>query len=69
MLLVLLSATASNTLTAQEVSVDMAESRALDFLTNNTPAAKRVKGNNTPLSLSLAYTSRSENKTCFYVFY
>ena len=52
---------------AQEVSVDVAESRALDFLTNNTPAAKRAKGNNTPLSLSLAYTSRSESKTCFYV--
>ena len=68
MLLVLLSATASNTLTAQEVSVDMAESRALDFLTNNTPADKRAKGNDTPLLLSLAYTSRSESKTCFYVF-
>lgn len=68
LLLVLLLATSGNSLMAQEVSVDVAESRALDFLTNNTPAAKRAKGNNTPLSLSLAYTSRSESKTCFYVF-
>ena len=68
MLLGLLLATAGNSLMAQEVSVGEAESRALDFLTNNTPAAKRAKGNNMPLSLSLAYTSRSENKTCFYVF-
>ena len=68
MLLGLLLATACNSLMAQEVSVDEAKSRALDFLTNNTPAAKRAKGNNMPLSLSLAYTSRSENKTCFYVF-
>ncbi len=64
----LLIATAGNFLMAQEVSVEEAQSRALDFLTNNTPAAKRAKGNNTPLSLSLAYTSRSESKTCFYVF-
>ena len=68
MLLVLLLATAGNTLMAQEVPVDMAQSRALDFLTNTTPAAKRAKGNHTPLSLSLAYTARSESKTCFYVF-
>ena len=63
LLLVLLLATSGNSLMAQEVSVDVAESRALDFLTNNTPAAMRAKGNNTPLFLSLAYTSRSESKT------
>ena len=68
MLLVLLLATAGNTLMAQEVPVDMAQSRALDFLTNSTPAARRAKGNHTPLSLSLAYTARSESKICFYVF-
>ena len=68
LLLVLLLATSGNSLMAQEVSVDVAESRALDFLTNNTRAAMRAKGNNMSLSLSLAYTSRSESKTCFYVF-
>ena len=67
-LLVLLLATVGNTLMAQEVSVDMAESRVLDFLSNNTHAARRAKSHDTPLPLSLAYTSRSENKTCFYVF-
>ncbi len=57
----------SNAVMAQEVSVDVAQSRAFHFLSNKTDAAKRAKGLDT-FQLNLAYTSTSEGKTCFYVF-
>lgn len=64
----LLIAAVGNSLLAQEVSVDDAENRAIDFLSNQSQSAKRAKGKTQSLSLSLAYTSHSEGKTCFYVF-
>jgi len=56
-----------NVALAQEVSVETAKGRALDFLTSEAQGAMRAKGR-TVKDLELAYTSRSEEKTCFYVF-
>ncbi len=53
---------------AQEVSIDVAKSRALDFLTKQSIGPKHAKGTINSTDLSLAYTSSSEGKTCFYVF-
>ena len=64
----LLLAATGNCLMAQEISVYDAENRAIDFLSNQSQSAKRAKGKTQSLSLSLAYTSQSEGKTCFYVF-
>ena len=52
---------------AQEVSVETAKGRAVDFLTSEAQCAMRAKGRMVK-DLQLAYTSRSEEKTCFYVF-
>ena len=57
----------SNVVIAQDVSVEEAQSRALDYLSNQAIGAHRAKGTQ-PIQLSLAYTSRSEDQTCFYVF-
>jgi len=57
-----------NAAIAQEVSVDVAKNHALDFLTNKSVSSKRVKGENAANALSLAYTSKTGKKTCFYVF-
>ena len=65
--LVLSLALAGNTVMAQEVSVDAAKNRALDFLSNQTAGSKRAKGTKS-LDVTLAYTSKSADKTCFYVF-
>ena len=65
--LVLSLALASNTVMAQEVSVDVAKNRALEFLSNQTVGSKRAKGTKS-LDVTLAYTSKSADKTCFYVF-
>ncbi len=66
--LVLSMALAGNTVMAQEVSVEVAQGRALDFLKSQTDGAKRVKGADAAPKVSLAYTSKSADKTCFYVF-
>ena len=66
--LALLSALTINVAVAQEVSVDEAQGRALDFLKSQTDDAKRVKGADVAPQVSLTYTSKSEDKTCFYVF-
>lgn len=57
-----------NAAMAQEVSEDEARNRALQFLSTQTDGPRRAKGLNVSTDLSLAYTSRSEAKTCFYVF-
>ena len=59
---------AGNAAMAQEVSEDEARSRALQFLSTQSDGPRRAKGLNVSTDLSLAYTSRSEAKTCFYVF-
>ncbi len=53
---------------AQKVTVDAAKGRALDFLTKQSIGPKHAKGTINSTDLSLAYTSSSEGKTCFYVF-
>ena len=55
-------------MSAQEVSVDVAKSRALDFLSRQSIGPKFAKGTTSSTDLKLAYTSKSEGKTCFYVF-
>ena len=57
-----------NTVMAQEISIDVARSRALDFLSSKTSGPKRAKGQQLSSDLQLAYTSKTEAKTCFYVF-
>jgi hypothetical protein len=59
---------ASNAAMAQEVSIDDAKSNALEFLSSKTTGTRRAKGQQVAQDLSLAYTSKSEAKTCFYVF-
>ena len=59
---------ASNAAMAQEVSIDEAKSNALEFLSSKTAGTRRAKGQLVAQDLSLAYTSKSEAKTCFYVF-
>ena len=66
--LALLSALTVNVAVAQEVSIDEAQGRAVDFLKSQTDGAKRVKGADVAPQVSLAYTSKNEDKTCFYVF-
>ena len=53
---------------SQEVSVDVAKGRALDFLSSQSVGPKYAKGTASSSDLKLAYTSKSEGKTCFYVF-
>ena len=53
---------------AQEVSIDVAKSRTLDFLSRQSIGPKFAKGTPSSTDLNLAYTSKSEAKTCFYVF-
>ena len=53
---------------AQKVTVDAAKGRAHDFLTKQSIGPKHAKGTINSTDLSLAYTSSSEGKTCFYVF-
>ena len=55
-------------MSAQEVSVDVAKVRALDFLSSQSVGPKYAKGTASSSDLKLAYTSKSEGKTCFYVF-
>ena len=57
-----------STMSAQEVSVDVAKGRALDFLSSQSVGPKYAKGTASSSDLKLAYTSKSEGKTCFYVF-
>jgi hypothetical protein len=59
---------AGNAAMAQEVSIDEAKSNALEFLSSKTAGTRRAKGQLVAQDLSLAYTSKSEAKTCFYVF-
>ena len=59
---------AGNAVMAQEVSIDVAKSRALDFLSRQSIGPKFAKGTTSSTDLKLAYTSKSEAKTCFYVF-
>ena len=53
---------------SQEVSVDVAKGRAIDFLSSQSVGPKYAKGTASSSDLKLAYTSKSEGKTCFYVF-
>ena len=53
---------------SQEVSVDVAKGRALDFLSLQLVGPRHAKGTASSSDLKLAYTSKSEGKTCFYVF-
>ncbi len=57
-----------NVTMAQEVSIDVAKSRTLDFLSRQSIGPKFAKGTTSSTDLELAYTSKSEAKTCFYVF-
>ena len=57
-----------NAMIAQEVSIDVARSRTLDFLSRQSIGPKFAKGTPSSTDLNLAYTSKSEAKTCFYVF-
>ena len=57
-----------NAMMAQEVSIDVAKSRTLDFLSRQSIGPKFAKGTPSSTDLNLAYTSKSEAKTCFYVF-
>ena len=66
--LAILSVLTVNVAMAQEVSVEVAQGRALDFLKSQTDGTKRVKGADVAPQVSLAYTSKSADKTCFYVF-
>ena len=66
--LALVLALTVNAAMAQEVSVDIAKSHALDFLSKQSVGPKRAKGQQVAQDLSLAYISKSEAKTCFYVF-
>lgn len=66
-LFISLLAMTSNVVIAQEVSVEEAQGRALEYLSSQSIGAHRAKGTQ-PIHLSLAYTSRSEDKNCFYVF-
>ena len=63
----LLLAMGSCAVMAQEVSVDVAQSRAIDFFSRQEVSAMRAKRTDAPMP-TLAYTSKSEGKTCFYIF-
>ena len=67
-LLLFAFASFSTAVMAQEVSVDAAKSHVLEFLSNKTSGPMRAKGQQVSNDLELAYTSKSEAKTCFYVF-
>ena len=66
--MLLLLASLSTVMMAQEVTVDAAKGRALDFLSKQSIGPKHAKGTLSSTDLSLSYTSSSEGKTCFYVF-
>ena len=66
--MLLLLASLSTVMLAQEVTVDVAKSRTLDFLSRQSIGPKFAKGTTSSTDLQLAYTSKSEAKTCFYVF-
>ena len=66
-LFVLLLAMTSSVAVSQEISVEEAQSRAFDYLSNQTFGARRAKGANA-MQLSLAYISKSDGETCYYVF-
>ena len=59
---------AGNAVMAQEITVDAAKSNVLEFLTSKTSGPKHAKGQQVSSDLKLAYTSKSEAKTCFYIF-
>ena len=59
---------AGNAVMAQEIAVDVARSNALQFLSSKTSGTWHAKGQPASTDLQLAYTSKSEAKTCFYVF-
>ncbi|MBR5068767.1 MAG: Spi family protease inhibitor, partial [Bacteroidales bacterium] len=58
----------STVMMAQEISIDVAKSRTFDFLSRQSVGPKYAKGTTSSIDLKLAYTSKSEGKTCFYVF-
>lgn len=64
----LVQAMACQFVTAQEVSVEVAQSRALSFLTRQTDGARRAKGKHYTPQLKLAHISKLRGRTCFYVF-
>ncbi len=66
--MLLLLASLSTVTMAQKVTVDAAKSRTLDFLSRQSIGPKFAKGTTSSTDLELAYTSKSEAKTCFYVF-
>lgn len=59
---------AGNAVMAQEIAVDVARGNALQFLSSKASGSKHAKGQPVSTDLKLAYTSKSEAKTCFYVF-
>lgn len=67
-LLLFAFASFSTAVTAQEVSVEAAKSRALEFISSSTVGTRHAKGTNSPADLSLAYTSQNEQTTSYYVF-
>ncbi len=68
LLLFVFASLCTSTMSAQEVSVDVAKGRAIDFLSSQSVGPKYAKGTASSSDLKLAYTSKSEGKTCFYVF-
>ena len=67
-LLLLAFTSLSTTTTAQEVTVDAARNHVLQFLSANVSGPMRAKGQPVSSDLKLAFTSKVEAKTCFYVF-
>ena len=66
--MLLLLASLSTVTIAQEITVDAAKDNALQFLSRQSVGPKYAKGTASASDLTLAYTSKSEGKTCFYVF-
>ena len=66
--MLLLLASLSTVTIAQEITVDAAKDNALQFLFRQSVGPKYAKGTASASDLTLAYTSKSEGKTCFYVF-
>lgn len=67
-LLALALALMSTAALAQEVSVDDARSRAIDFLANQSGGPRQARSQHQDKGLRLAYTSMSFGVTCCYVF-
>lgn len=63
-----LVASLSTVMIAQEVTVDAAKGKALQFLSRQSASPRYTKGTSPSTDLSLAYTATSEGKTCFYIF-